>query len=106
MTQDQLMGLMRQVIPIVGGLLVSIGFLNPETVAKITGLWAQIGGGVIVVVGGIWAFMANSKSSIIASASAMPEVKSMTLTDAGLAETAKAADSTTNITTKPVSETK
>jgi hypothetical protein len=79
MTQDQLMGLIRQLIPVIGGLLVSIGFLSPETVAKLTGLWAQIGGGLVVVIGGIWAYVANSKASIIKSATAMPEVDSTKL---------------------------
>lgn len=100
MTQDQIMALIRQVIPIIGGLLTALGWMSPETVAKLAGLATQIGGPIVIVAGAIWAFIANSKTSIIASASAMPEVKEIVVADASLAEAAKSADPATVV--KPV----
>lgn len=82
MTQDQFMGIVRQVLPIIGGLLTALGWLSPETVAQLSGVVAQGAGAVFVLVGLVWAYKANSKSSIIASATQMPEVNSAKLATA------------------------
>jgi hypothetical protein len=75
---DQLMGLVRQVLPVIGGILVALGWL-PETfiaaikanmesiLAAISALW--------VAGGAIWAAWANSKTSIVQSVAQMPESK-------------------------------
>lgn len=71
-TWDQVSGLLRQVLPFIGGFAVARGWINAEQLA-------QYIGAIITVGGVIWALVANSKSSIIASATAMPEVDSKKL---------------------------
>lgn len=69
MTWDQIAGLLRQILPFVGGFAIARGWLNTEQVAGITG--------AVVTLGGVlWSIKANSKGSIIASATKMPEVDS------------------------------
>lgn len=79
MTADQLMGLVRQVLPLLGGLAIGLGWLTADQVGKITQLVLQIGGPLITLIGVIWAFVANSKASILTSAANMPEVKKIVL---------------------------
>lgn len=89
MTQDQVMGIVRWFVPFVGGIAVGKGYLTTAQLADLTNVILQLVGPLMAAGGVIWSIKANSKSSIIQSASAMPEVKSMTITDPKLAEAAK-----------------
>lgn len=79
MTQDQVMGIVRQILPFIGGLAVGKGWLTTSQAAELTTLILQIAGPIFIVVSSIWAYKANSKSSIITSATNMPEVDSKKL---------------------------
>lgn len=77
MTQDQVMGLLRQILPIVGTLLAALGF--SKIAAGIAGnmdIIIAIAGAVFNVASLVWALIANSKTSIVKSVSAMGEVNS------------------------------
>lgn len=76
MTQDQVMSLVRQIIPFLGGIAVGKGWLTTAQLADLTNLSLQIAGPLFLIVGSILAFIANSKKSIVASATNMPEVDS------------------------------
>jgi len=75
MTKDQLMGLLRQVLPLIAGIAVGKGWLTVDQAGTVTTLILQIIGPLGALGGMIWAAMANSKSSIIQSVAAMPETK-------------------------------
>ena len=75
MTQDQLMGLIRQLLPVVGGIAVALGWFTADQVGKLMQVILQIAGPVSVVLGAIWSLIANGKVSILTSAANMPEVK-------------------------------
>lgn len=75
MTQDQLMALARQLIPLLGGIAISLGWLTADQVGYWTGVLMQIAGPALTLFGIIWAFVANSKASIVKSVAAMPETK-------------------------------
>lgn len=80
MTQDQMMGLLRQVLPILGTILAALGFGKIAVgIATYTDTIMAIAGSVFNVASIIWALVANSKTSIIKSTSAMPEVDSSKL---------------------------
>lgn len=67
MTTDQLAGLLRQVLPILGTLLTVFG-LSSATANSIVNLLMAISGPLLGVGSAIWAFIANSRSSIMAAA--------------------------------------
>lgn len=72
------MALLRQIIPIASGVAIALGF-KEATVSATVNLLLQVGGPLFALVGIVWAYVANSKSSIITSAANMPEVKSVEL---------------------------
>ncbi len=104
MTQDQVMGIVRQVLPFIGGIAVGKGWLTTSQAAELSTLIMQVAGPIFIVGSSIWAFKANSKSSIIASATNMPEVDSKKLAasiaDPELKAVANNPDPTTSSTEK------
>lgn len=78
MTSDQIMGLIRQIIPVFAGIAIAFGF-SASSVASWSNTALQIAGPALALGGVIWSLVANSKSSIIKSATAMPEVDSKAL---------------------------
>lgn len=79
MTQDQFMGLLRQVLPIVGSLLVTMGWMTPADEMRWITLAMEVAGPGFIIYGVVWTFIANSKKSILTSAANMPEVKNIVL---------------------------
>ena len=73
MTQDQFMAMLRQLLPALGGLALGLGIMSPDQIAKWTSIVLQIAGPLSVLVGVIWAMVANNKSSIVQSVASMPE---------------------------------
>lgn len=69
MSNDQLMSLLRQVLPALGGLAIGLGWLSPEKVASITAFVLQVAGPAMVIAGAVLAVIANTRKSIMASAS-------------------------------------
>lgn len=81
MSQDQLMGLLRQLLPLIGGLFVGLGWISPTFLSHATEIILQVAGPLSIIVGVIWSAIANSKASILTSAAKMPEVKSIVVAD-------------------------
>ena len=85
LSKDQWFGLLRQVVPILGGMLVALGWVPESVIISIKANMETILAGVssiIVAASAVWAAIANSKKSIIASATQMPEVDSQKLAQA------------------------
>lgn len=85
MSQDQLTGLIRQLLPVVGTLLGALGWVTPDKWAGITAFILQAVGPLLVLASLVWSVIANTKASILASAAKMPEVNKIEVanTDAG-----------------------
>ena len=67
MTIDQIMALLRQVMPIVGTMLTVFG-LSSATANNIVNLVMTGAGPTITLAGIIWSFIANTRASIMAAA--------------------------------------
>src|SRR5258708_21214704 len=67
MTIDQVMALLRQVMPIVGTMLTVFG-LSSTTANNIVNLIMTGAGPVLTLASIIWSFIANTRASIMASA--------------------------------------
>lgn len=79
MSKDQIMGLLRQVLPLVGGILVTFGWIKADQAATLMDAIIT-GAGVITTIGGILlSLKANSKTSILTAAGNMPEVEKVEL---------------------------
>jgi hypothetical protein len=98
MTQDQIMGVVRWAIPFLGGMAVGKGWLTTAQVGELTDAVLGLVGPIMAAAGVIWSIKANSKPSIIASATNMTEVDSKKLaaaiSDPALKEVAKNGDTT------------
>lgn len=79
MTTDQVVGLIRQLLPFMGGLLTAFGFSREDSSSLIANI-SEILGPSATIIGLIWSYEANSKKSILESASKMPEVQQVQLT--------------------------
>src|SRR6266446_4203788 len=66
MTTDQVMALLRQVMPIVGTMLTVFG-LSSATANNIVNLVMTGAGPTITLAGIIWSFIANTRASIMAA---------------------------------------
>lgn len=85
MTMDQFVGLVRQLLPFLGGLLIALGVSQTDSSTLIAKV-GEVVGPLATVVGVIWSLVANSKKSILKSASSIPEVTQIKVTDKELAD--------------------
>ena len=99
MLQNQIMSMVRQVLPAVGMLLAMLGFTSNQVGAWLP-LIEQIAGVLAILGSGVWSWLTHSKTATIAAAAKVSEVKAMTVSDPKLATAALAADPSVNVTTK------
>lgn len=69
-TQDQWMGQIRQLLPILGTLLTTLGFVTPEAWAGYTTIILTVAGPIMIACSVVWSWIANSRKSVMASAAA------------------------------------
>ena len=90
-TIDQYMGLIRQAIPFIGGVLVAFG-ASADWVSGAGTDILLIAGPAMTLVGVIWSMVANNKTSIIKAAAKMPETerdgRALIIIDPALAQAA------------------
>lgn len=67
MTMDQIGGLVRTLLGILGGFILAKGWVSAET-------WAWIVGGVAAAVPAVWSWVVNRPAAIAASAQAIQGV--------------------------------
>ena len=71
MTNDQVMGLVRQALQLAGGVITGVGWLTQGQVDEVTQNALQAIGPVMNLLAFYWAWKANSKHSILASVANM-----------------------------------
>lgn len=79
MNQEQVMGLVRQVLLIGGTLAASLGWLSPEKVAGLTATVLSLVGPVFMVASVIWSAITKTQSNLIATAAAQTDVNGVKL---------------------------
>lgn len=75
MTQDQVLGQLRQLMPAIGWILIATGKVNPAEWASFIDVMIPAAGAAFVLGSAAWALLANSKASIIKSVAQMPETQ-------------------------------
>lgn len=76
---DQVTAQLRQFLQIVGTLLTTLGIVKPGIADTWIPLLMQVSGPIMMLSSIGWSMIANSKASIIKSATQMPEVDSKKL---------------------------
>ncbi|MGY3359734.1 hypothetical protein ACVWZK_006397 [Bradyrhizobium sp. GM0.4] len=71
MSSDQIGGLVRTLLGILGGFILAKGWVNAET-------WAWIVGGAAAAIPAIWSWVSNRPAAIAASAQSLPGVNVVT----------------------------
>lgn len=107
MNREQILGLIRQVLPFVGGYLVTKGYISEEGFAAISDDLVGAAGLVIALASGVWSMMDKTDKAIVAKAEALPEVAKveMCCTPPGV-EIAKALNKPSSVTVqKPAPHT-
>lgn len=92
--KNQASALGRGGIWFIAGVVVGRGWLDGDNAI-------MIAGGVLTVIGGGLSGLANTNSSIVQSASQVPEVKRMDISDLKLAQAAQSADPETIVKVSP-----
>lgn len=102
MNQEQTLALLRQLLPVLGGIAMTFGWLTSDQVAKGTATILQIAGPAMIVGSTIWTLFHNTKASLVTTVAAMPEVQIVKLesTMAGRA-LEEATPTAPNVTTSP-----
>ena len=79
MNQDQLLGLLRNVISLGGGFALGRGYLTGEQVSLIGGIATS-------VVPVVWTYFSHTNSAKIAAVEAIPEVAKIVVNGGGLTD--------------------
>lgn len=66
MTQEQWMGLLRQILPVLGTLAVSLGVLTPDQVGRGSAFILTIAGPMMIIASAVWSIIDKSDTSLIA----------------------------------------
>lgn len=79
MNSEQIMGLIRQILPVLGGIAMTFGWLTPGQVATGTATILSIAGPGLIVISTIWSLVAKTNTSLVAAAAAVPAVAHIAL---------------------------
>lgn len=79
MSSEQWLALLRQVLPMLGGMAIALGWLTVNQVSELSAALLGAVGPLTILGSAVWAIYLRKKSEIIKSAAAIPEVKKITL---------------------------
>lgn len=79
MNSEQIMGLIRQILPVLGGIAMTFGWLTPGQVATGTATILSIAGPGLIVISTIWSLVAKTNTALVTAAVAVPGVSHIVL---------------------------
>lgn len=96
MTQDQVMGLLRQLLPVIGTILTAFGWTDAAGWANWTNMIMAAAGPAMILGSAVWTVIANTKAAKIKAVAAMKETSvasdgTIKIHDTKLADTAVVA---------------
>lgn len=72
MSNDQITGQLRQLLPILGSIAVALGWIAPDKASAIVTNILAVVGPLMVLGGIIWTGFANTEKALVQSAAAVP----------------------------------
>lgn len=79
MSSEQVLVLVRQALPALGGIAITFGWLTKDQVSELTASMLGLSGPSMIFGSALWGLYVRRKAGILASAAAIPEVKAITL---------------------------
>ena len=70
---EQWFGLLRQILPVIGGIFVSLGWIKPATLQTWTDTAMQISGPTLIVISAVWSAIMKTKANIVATAATITD---------------------------------
>lgn len=89
MNSEQVISLLRTVLQVLGGVLVTKGFLTQTEVSSSLDQLMVIAGSLMTLGATAWSLYTRRKAGLVASAASLTEVSGVELTDANLARDTK-----------------
>jgi hypothetical protein len=74
MNREQLIGLLRHLLPFIGGIATARGYITQEGWAVFSEQLLQLAGPVITIAGLVWSYMDKTDKALVGKVIAMPEV--------------------------------
>lgn len=72
-SQNQIMGILRQLLPALGAVAVTLGWVTQEQLGQVTAIILELAGPIMLIAGWALSLKANTKTSIIKAAAGMTE---------------------------------
>mgnify|MGYP001612760081 FL=1 len=92
MSQEQVLGQLRQILPVIGTILVSLGVMKPETVGNLTSTILVIAGPIMIIVSSVWSLVDKTKASMVSKVDAMAKDPTSPVLGVIVAPTAEGRD--------------
>ena len=73
-SQEQVMSLLRQLLPALGTVAVLLGWVTPDAVAPWVAVTLSIAGPVMIIAGWVWSLFKHTQTQTLKAAAALPEV--------------------------------
>lgn len=103
MSNDQITGQLRQILPILGSIAVALGWISPEKSNLLISNILAVIGPIMIIAGIVWTAVANTQKAIMQSAAAVPGTVVITTPDLAAA-TPNETNIMSNKTSKAVSK--
>lgn len=71
MSQEQILGLLRQILPVIGTVVTTLGITTPDKFGAISATILIIAGPIMIIISAIWSLITNTRSSMIAKIDTM-----------------------------------
>lgn len=75
MNYEQVTGLIRQILPVVGGVAIAFGWLTKDQVGTLVTNVAAAAGPLMIIGSTIWSLVNKTDKAIVAAANALPQVQ-------------------------------
>ncbi len=97
MSNEQVFALIRQILPVLGGVAVGLGWLTQGQFDGAASIVLQLMGPVMIIASTVWSLVKNTKANLVSTVAAMPEVHSIK-TEATVAGNVLASAAPANVT--------
>lgn len=75
MNREQIVGLLRHLLPFIGGMAIGAGWVSEESWGVISEEMLKMAGPVLTLLGLVWSYFDKTDKAIVSKAIAVPEVE-------------------------------
>jgi hypothetical protein len=71
MTREQIEGLIRQLMPVIGGIFMALGFITADKWSTVMTVTFELMGPVLIIASTVWSVMSKTRTAILISAAGL-----------------------------------